>query len=86
MTELENIKKEISYHFRDGTLSCCYMRIYVSKVVDIKVHCEQQYCIIDGGINHINYYGQTMAMKIPAYAYLKKDGTIIKAYGLLKKR
>ena len=59
--------------------------IYVSKVVDIKVHSEQQYCIIDGGINHINYYGQTMAMKIPAYAYVKNDGTIVKAYGLLEK-
>ncbi len=85
LTELENIKKKYHITLEMGRYLVATCGVYVSKVVDIKVHCEQQYCIIDGGINHINYYGQTMAMKIPAYAYLKKDGTIIKAYGLLKK-
>ena len=50
--------------------------VFVSSVVDLKTNKEQNYCIIDGGINHINYYGQTMAMKIPAYTYVKADGSI----------
>lgn len=85
LPELEKIKKNYHITLEMGRYLVATCGVYVSKVVDIKVHCEQQYCIIDGGINHINYYGQTMAMKIPAYAYLKKDGTVIKAYGLLEK-
>lgn len=85
LTALEEVKKNYHITLEMGRYLVATCGIYVSKVVDIKVHSEQQYCIIDGGINHINYYGQTMAMKIPAYAYVKNDGTIIKAYGLLEK-
>lgn len=51
---------------------------YVTSIADIKVNKGQRYVIADGGINHVNYYGQAMAMKIPAYSYVAKDGTIIK--------
>ena len=33
--------------------------------MDIKAANGINYCIIDGGINHINYYGQIMGMKVP---------------------
>ena len=52
--------------------------VYVTGVADIKTNKGQQYIIVDGGINHVNYYGQTMAMKIPAYSYVKADGTIVR--------
>lgn len=38
---------------------------YVSRIMDVKGDDKNQYCIIDGGINHINYYGQMMGMRIP---------------------
>lgn len=38
---------------------------YLTKVIDTKVTHDAHYCIIDGGINHINYYGQAAAMKLP---------------------
>ena len=38
---------------------------YITKVVDIKRNKNQNYAIVDGGMNHIVYYGQSMAMKIP---------------------
>lgn len=43
---------------------------YVTRVVDTKQNQGQNYCIVDGGINHVNYYGQAMAMKIPAIRFL----------------
>lgn len=46
--------------------SCGY---YISRVMDTKITFENKYCIIDGGINHINYYGQIMGMKIPKTDY-----------------
>jgi diaminopimelate decarboxylase len=55
--------------------------VYVTSVADMKTNMGQNYVIVDGGINHLNYYGQTMAMKVPAYAYVKKDGSVVKDYG-----
>lgn len=39
--------------------------VYLTKAVDIKSNRGQTYCVTDGGMNHISYYGQSMAMKIP---------------------
>lgn len=38
---------------------------YVTTVVDVKRTDGVGYVIVDGGINHLNYYGQVMAMKLP---------------------
>lgn len=49
---------------RSIAASCGY---YLTKVVDKKTNKGQNYAILDGGIHHLVYYGQTMAMKIPYY-------------------
>lgn len=38
---------------------------YLTKVADQKVNQGSNYCILDGGMNHVNYYGQIMGMKVP---------------------
>lgn len=40
---------------------------YLTKVVDKKTNKGQNYAILDGGIHHLVYYGQTMGMKIPVH-------------------
>ena len=47
---------------------------YHTKIVDIKYTDGMRYCIVDGGINHLNYYGQTMAMKLPYIRHHKTNG------------
>ena len=47
---------------------------YVTSIVDMKVNKDQPYVIMDGGINHLNYYGQVMAMKQPYCVQLDADG------------
>lgn len=49
------------------TASCGY---YVTQVVDQKRNDAVNVCIVDGGIHHVNYYGQNMAMKTPVLTYL----------------
>jgi diaminopimelate decarboxylase len=39
-------------------------------VVDTKTNKGQNYAILDGGMNHLVYFGQTMAMKVPHYQLL----------------
>ncbi len=48
---------------------------YLTSVVDMKTSKYGNYVIVDGGINHLVYYGQTMAMKIPYYELLPKVKT-----------
>ena len=45
---------------------------YVTSVADLKISEGQGYCIVDGGIHHVNYYGQMMAMKKPPIRYLRQ--------------
>lgn len=47
---------------------------YVTSIVDMKVNKDQPYVIMDGGINHLNYYGQTLAMKQPYCVQLDAEG------------
>ncbi|RDU22030.1 alanine racemase [Anaerosacchariphilus polymeriproducens] len=51
---------------------------FFTAIVDQKRNQDQNYCIVDGGIHHLNYYGQTMAMKQPYVIHLKdhKEGTL----------
>lgn len=60
--------------------------VFVSAIADLKTNKGQNYCIIDGGINHINYYGQTMAMKVPAYTFVKADGSHISGYDMKNRK
>lgn len=46
--------------------SCGY---YMTKIMDQKKNDAVNVCIVDGGINHVNYYGQNMAMKTPILSY-----------------
>ena len=38
---------------------------YLTRVVDLKENEGTNYCILDGGINHLTYAGQVMGLKVP---------------------
>lgn len=56
-----------------GRYIAAYCGYYFTKVVDEKVNKSQPYCIIDGGVHHVNYYGQMMAMKMPPIVHLEEN-------------
>jgi len=62
-------KKVILEIGRSLVASCGY---YLAKVVDKKTNKNGHFVILDGGINQLVYYGQTMAMKIPYYDVIPK--------------
>lgn len=50
---------------------------YVTRVVDMKINKGQPYLIVDGGMHHLTYYGQSMAMRVPYMAHLcASDGRL----------
>ncbi len=46
---------------------------YLTSIVDIKSTDERNYCLVDGGIHHVNYYGSNMAMRTPVICHIKKN-------------
>lgn len=51
------------------TADCGY---FFTEVVDCKENFGEKYAIVDGGIHHINYFGQFMAMKQPYCTHIAK--------------
>jgi len=45
---------------------------YVTSVVDMKINKGEPYCIVDGGIHQLNYYGQMLAMKKPSILHFNQ--------------
>ena len=64
-------KREIVYEA--GRFIAAYCGKYYTSIVDIKSTNGTQFCIVDGGINHLNYYGQAMAMKKPHIRQFSSD-------------
>ena len=56
-----------------GRFLTAYCGSYYTYIVEIKRHGDQNYCIVDGGIHHLNYYGQAMGMRIPHYTHLPQE-------------
>ncbi len=59
---------------------------YFTSVVDMKTNKNGNFVILDGGINHLVYYGQTMAMRVPyfeVYPERRDDTETYTLYGSL---
>lgn len=55
---------------------------YLTSVADIKNNLGTSYVICDGGINHLKYYGQTMAMQVPPIKLLGSNDDYDRPYTL----
>ncbi len=73
---LNNMKFKGKKTLEIGRFIAASCGTYYTKIVDSKVNCGTQFCIVDGGIHQVNYFGQMMAMKLPWYRQLKTDGRI----------
>ena len=58
-----NTSARITLELGRGIAACC--GTYLTGVVDLKQNKGQNYAILDGGMNHLVYFGQSMAMKLP---------------------
>ena len=70
LKEVKNILDKIKNHkvtLELGRSIAASCGSYLTKVVDMKSNKFANYAILDGGINHLVYYGQTMAIKVPYF-------------------
>lgn len=47
---------------------------YLTTVQDLKAVGDKKYCLVDGGIHQLNYYGQNMAMRTPVIDQINDVG------------
>lgn len=75
--ELSN-KYKLTLEMGRFVAATCGMML--SRIEDMKMNGTQRYIIIDSGINHINYYGQAMAMKIPRTEFVSMGDDEVEAF------
>lgn len=68
--KLDEIRGKYEISLEMGRYIAATCGVFLTRIEDMKYNKGQKYCIVDGGINHINYYGQTMAMKIPVIEHI----------------
>lgn len=66
-------KSRYKFTIEAGRFIASSCGFYVSRIMDLKSTNDVNYCLIDGGINHLNYYGQIMGMKIPPVSLVKNN-------------
>ncbi len=80
-TALQKIKgKVVSLEIGRSIAASCGS--YLTKVVDMKTNKNGNFTIVDGGIHHLVYYGQTMAMRVPFFEVVPKRDNEIQTYNL----
>lgn len=58
-------KKDYKFVIELGRYIAATCGRYITSVVDVKSNMNKNYCMVDGGINHINYYGQMLGLRVP---------------------
>ena len=58
-----HIKSELTFELGRGIAASC--GTYLTSVVDKKTNKGLNYAIVDGGMHHLVYFGQSMAMRLP---------------------
>lgn len=53
---------------------------YATSIVDLKTNLGRRYCLVDGGIHQVNYYGQMLATKRPPVTVLPRRCGETEAY------
>ena len=73
-------KRSVTVEFGRFLASPC--GTYITAAADIKNNNGENFVICDGGINHLKYYGQTMAMQTPPITLLGDHGERTEDYTL----
>lgn len=75
---INNMKNKLPIVLELGRSIAASCGSYYTHIVDIKQNKGQNYALIDGGMHHLVYFGQHMAMKQPIFELVGKEDEPIK--------
>ena len=70
---IENMENKLPVVLELGRSIAASCGNYFAHIVDIKHNKGQNYILIDGGMHHLVYFGQHMAMKQPIFSVFQKE-------------
>jgi len=70
---IKNMNPKYRLVFELGRFFVFNSMSYLTAVDDIKSVGDGNICLVDGGIHHLNYYGQNMAMRVPKIDVIKTN-------------
>ena len=70
---LKKIAEQVELTVEMGRFYVSECGYYLTKVMDVKANKGTNYAIVDGGMNHLNYLGQMMGMKVPVIEHLRME-------------
>ena len=77
---IKRVEKKYPVGIEMGRFLAASCGTYTTCIKDIKTNDDVNYLICDGGIHHLKYYGQTMAMQVPMLEVLTKKNSNKKNY------
>lgn len=75
---IENMENKVPVILELGRSIAASCGSYFTHIVDIKRNKGQNYALVDGGMHHLVYFGQHMAMKRPHFSVVGKENEPIK--------
>ena len=78
--DLHKVSKERTLSIEMGRFIASSCGYFMTQICDIKKSADVNWIIVDGGINHVNYLGQMVGMKIPVIKQLR-NGRFVDAPG-----
>lgn len=67
---IQELGRDVEVTVEMGRFFSASCGTYLTRVADLKENDGTNYCILDGGINHLTYAGQVMGLKVPVTANL----------------
>ncbi len=78
--KIREVGEKIHLTVEMGRFFACTCGYYLTKVIDAKTNHGVNYCIVDGGINHIKYDGQIQGMQIPEIYHIGEKKSDLKSW------
>ena len=68
--DLQEVAKRVKLTIEMGRFFAAPCGAYLTRAMDLKSNEGTNYAILDGGMNHLTYYGQMMGLHVPVIANL----------------
>lgn len=76
---IQELGRDVEVTVEMGRFFSASCGTYLTRVADLKENDGTNYCILDGGINHLTYAGQVMGLKVPVTANLSAMADAMRA-------
>ena len=77
---IQELGRDVEVTVEMGRFFSASCGTYLTRVADLKENDGTNYCILDGGINHLTYAGQVMGLKVPVTANLSALADAMRAH------